>query len=124
MIMLAGGLQHHFHTRDMRKMSGLWAKLLKMSSMPLFLSIAALSVPRLGNFIGEFLSLLGAFQANHVAAIFAAMRLTFASVYSLWVFQRVSHGNTRCRIMASHMGNRIRILLLPSWSALARWLSA
>jgi len=92
LFMLAGGLQHRFHTRDMRQMSGLWAKLPKMSAMALFFSIAALGMPGLGNFIGEFLSLLGAFQANHMAAIFAALGLIFASVYSLWVIQRVFHG--------------------------------
>ncbi|OGT74263.1 MAG: NADH dehydrogenase [Gammaproteobacteria bacterium RIFCSPLOWO2_02_FULL_57_10] len=92
LFMLAGGLQHRFHTRDMGKMSGLWAQLPMMSAMALFFSIAALGMPGLGNFIGEFLSLLGAFQANHAAAIVAALGLIFASVYSLWVIQRVFHG--------------------------------
>jgi NADH-quinone oxidoreductase subunit M len=93
LFMLAGGLQHRFHTRDMGRMSGLWAKLPLMSAMALFFSIASLGMPGLGNFIGEFLSLLGAFQANQVATIFAALGLIFASVYSLWVIQRVFHGD-------------------------------
>jgi len=101
LFMLAGGLQHRFHTRDMGQMTGLWAKLPKMSAMALFFSIAALGMPGLGNFIGEFLSLLGAFQANHVAAIFAALGLIFASVYSLWVIQRVFHGEYK---VPSHGG--------------------
>lgn len=92
LFMLAGGLQHRFHTRDMGSMSGLWTRLPMMSAMALFFSIAALGMPGLGNFIGEFLSLLGAFQINHVVTVFAALGLIFASVYSLWVIQRVFHG--------------------------------
>ncbi len=92
LFMLAGGLQHRLHTRDMTLMGGLWAKVPFMSAMALFFSIAALGMPGLGNFIGEFLSLLGAFQSNHALTVLAALGLIFASVYSLWVIQRAFHG--------------------------------
>jgi NADH-quinone oxidoreductase subunit M len=92
LFMLAGGLQHRFHTRDMGQLGGLWAKLPMLSAMALFFSVAALGMPGLGNFVGEFLSLLGAFQANRALAVVAALGLIFASVYSLWVIQRVFHG--------------------------------
>jgi len=92
LFMLAGGLQHRFHTRDMGQLSGLWARLPMLSAMALFFCVAALGMPGLGNFVGEFLSLLGAFQAWHGAAILAALGMIFASVYSLWVIQRVFHG--------------------------------
>ena len=105
LFMLAGGLQHRYHTRDMGEMSGLWAKLPKMSAMALFFSIAALGMPGLGNFIGEFLSLLGAFQVNRVATIFAALGLIFASVCSLWVIQRVFHGEFKVPGNAENHGD-------------------
>lgn len=89
---LAGGLQHRFHTRDMDKINGLWSQLPMLSAMALFFSIAAVGMPGLGNFIGEFLSLLGAFQANHVVTVISALGLIFAAVYSLWVIQKVFHG--------------------------------
>ncbi len=93
LFMLAGGLQSRFHTRDMRQLNGLWAKLPMLSAMALFFSVAAVGMPGLGNFIGEFLSLLGAFQSNPVATIFAALGLVLAAVYSLWVIQKVLHGS-------------------------------
>jgi NADH-quinone oxidoreductase subunit M len=52
-------------------------------------------MPGLGNFIGEFLALLGAFQANILFTVIAAFGLIFASVYSLWVIQQVFHGEYR-----------------------------
>lgn len=95
LFMLAGGLQHRIHTRDMDHMGGFWAKVPRMSFVALFFSIAALGMPGLGNFVGEFLALLGAFKASIGLTVAAAFGLIFASVYSLWVIQKVFHGAYR-----------------------------
>ena len=92
LFMLAGSLQHRIHTRDMRDMGGFWAKVPRMSAVALFFSIAALGMPGLGNFIGEFLALLGAFSSNLPMTVIATFGLIFASVYSLWVIQKIFHG--------------------------------
>ena len=81
LFMLAGGLQHRIHTRDMDHMGGFWAKVPRLSFVALFFSIAALGMPGLGNFVGEFLVLLGAFQASIGLTVAAAFGLIFASVY-------------------------------------------
>ena len=90
--MLAGSLQHRIHTRNMGDMGGFWAQVPRMSAVALFFSIAALGMPGLGNFVGEFLALLGAFQANMPMTVIATFGLIFAAVYSLWVIQKVFHG--------------------------------
>ena len=95
LFMLAGGLQHRIHTRDMDHMGGFWAKVPRLSFVALFFSIAALGMPGLGNFVGEFLALLGAFKASIPLTVAAAFGLIFASVYSLWVIQKVFHGAYR-----------------------------
>ncbi len=92
LFMLAGGLQHRIHTRSMAAMGGFWSQVPRMSVVALFFSIAALGMPGLGNFIGEFLALLGAFQANITLTAISALGLVLASVYSLWVIQKVFHG--------------------------------
>lgn len=92
LFMLAGGLQHRIHTRHMPDMGGFWGQVPRMSVVALFFSVAALGMPGLGNFIGEFLALLGAFQANILFTAIAALGLILASVYSLWVIQKVFHG--------------------------------
>ncbi|MGI9250779.1 MAG: NADH-quinone oxidoreductase subunit M [Pseudohongiellaceae bacterium] len=93
LFMLAGSLQHRIHTRDMNDMVGFWAVVPRMGFVALFFSIAALGMPGLGNFIGEFLALLGAFQVNIPLTVAAAFGLVFAAVYSLWVIQKVFHGD-------------------------------
>ncbi|MEX2132194.1 MAG: NADH-quinone oxidoreductase subunit M, partial [Pseudohongiellaceae bacterium] len=92
LFMLAGGLQHRLHTRNMNEMGGLWTKVPHMAVIALFFSVAALGMPGLGNFVGEFLALLGAFKVNITLTVISALGLVLASVYSLWVLQKVFQG--------------------------------
>jgi NADH-quinone oxidoreductase subunit M len=92
LFMLAGGLQERIHTRDMRRMGRLWAEVPRMAAIALFFSVAALGMPGLGNFVGEFLVLQGAFEVNAAMAAFAALGLIVAPVYSLMLMQRVFQG--------------------------------
>ncbi len=95
LFMLAGGLQHRIHTRDMDKMGGFWGVAPKMSFMALFFTVAAVGMPGLGNFVGEFLVLLGSFQVSITTTAFAALGLVVAAVYSLVVIQKVFHGENK-----------------------------
>ena len=49
-------------------------------------------MPGLGNFIGEFLVLLGAFQVAGAITVVAALGLIVAPIYSLIVIQKAFHG--------------------------------
>jgi NADH-quinone oxidoreductase subunit M len=101
LFMLAGGIQHRIHTRNMDEMGGLWAVAPKMAFMALFFTVAAVGMPGLGNFVGEFLVLLGSFQVNILTTAFASLGLVVAAVYSLIVIQKVFHGkNTHNHSMA------------------------
>ncbi len=109
LFMLAGSLQHRIHTRDMGDMGGFWAKVPRMSAVALFFSIAALGMPGLGNFIGEFLALLGAFSSNLPMTVIATFGLIFASVYSLWVIQKIFHGEySNSKFNDSHLSDLSR----------------
>jgi NADH-quinone oxidoreductase subunit M len=46
----------------------------------------------LGNFIGEFLVLVGVYQVSVPVTVVASLGLVAATVYSLWIIQRVFHG--------------------------------
>jgi len=97
LFILVGMLYHRIHTRDMDRMGGLWDTVPRMGAVGMFLAMASLGLPGLGNFIGEMLSLFGAWQANAALTIFATIGLVFATVYSLWIIQRAFHGNQRER---------------------------
>jgi NADH-quinone oxidoreductase subunit M len=94
LFMIAGALQHRLHTRDVREMGGLWKDMPRMGAIAMFFIIASLGMPGLGNFVGEFLILLGTFQVNIPITVFASLGLITAAVYSLIAMQRVFQGES------------------------------
>jgi len=95
LFMIAGALQERLHTREMGDMGGLWPVLPGLSVLTLFFSLASLGLPGLGNFVGEFLVLQGAFSVNRVLTSAAALVLILAPVYALIVMQRAFYGPLR-----------------------------
>ncbi len=92
LFMLVGALQERIHTRDTARMGGLWAVMPRMSGVGMLFALASLGLPGLGNFVGEFLVLLGTYSMSPVAAILGTVGLVFATIYSLAIVQRAFHG--------------------------------
>ena len=88
LFVLVGLLQERIHTRDLNQMGGLWTTAPRMGGMALVFALASLGLPGFGNFIGEFLVLMGTFQTNHWMAAVAAGGLVLACVYALWMMLR------------------------------------
>ena len=92
LFMMAGALQQRLHTREMGEMGGLWVRAPRMGAVTMFFVIASLGMPGLGNFVGEFLVLLGAFQVNVPLTVAAAAGIVVAAVYALSLMQRSFQG--------------------------------
>ena len=92
LFILCGQLYERLHTRDMRKMGGLWARIKWIPGLSLFFAVANLGMPGTGNFVGEFMILTGSFQVVPTIIIIATFGLVFASVYSLIMMQRAYYG--------------------------------
>jgi NADH-quinone oxidoreductase subunit M len=92
LFMIAGALQERLHTREMGNMGGFWTLAPRLGAIALFFSVATLGMPGLGNFIGEFLVLLGAFRVNVIMTVIATLGLIVAPIYALIVIQKVFHG--------------------------------
>jgi NADH-quinone oxidoreductase subunit M len=107
LFIVAGVLEERLGTRDLGGMGGLWARLSTLGGFGLFLAMAALGLPGLGNFVAEFLILLGTFSVSLPAAIVASLGLVVATVYALWLVQRVFHGPEPAGLDAS--GGRLTV---------------
>ncbi|MEW6348299.1 MAG: NADH-quinone oxidoreductase subunit M [Thermodesulfobacteriota bacterium] len=92
LFVIAGLLQERLHTREMARMGGLWTTVPLMAGMALCVSLASLGLPGMGNFVGEFLVLLGAYGAHPVMVIPAVAGLVLAAIYSLWLMLRAFLG--------------------------------
>jgi NADH-quinone oxidoreductase subunit M len=92
LFMMAGALQQRLHTRDMTRMGGLWHQAPRMGACALFFAVASLGLPGLGNFVAEFLILLGLFAVQPWFTVAAALGLITAAIYSLWLMQQAFQG--------------------------------
>jgi NADH-quinone oxidoreductase subunit M len=93
LFLLVGQLYERTGTRDLRQLGGLWEGLPRMSRVSIVLALASLGLPGMGNFIGEFLILLGTFQVSPVLTLLATLGFVFAAVYALWMVQRIFAGS-------------------------------
>ena len=63
-----------------------------LSTAFLITMLAGIGLPTLNSFVGEYLVLQGAAQANFRWAIFAAMGVVLSACYMLWLYQRLFYG--------------------------------
>ncbi len=95
LFIIVGMVQQRIHTRDMDRMGGFWSSVPRLSGAAMVFALASLGLPGFGNFVAEFMVLLGSFRVNAAATACAATGLVLAAIYSLWIIQRVFHGSAR-----------------------------
>ncbi|MGL4601652.1 NADH-quinone oxidoreductase subunit M [Plesiomonas sp.] len=116
LFILCGQIYERLHTRDLREMGGLWGRIRYLPALSLFFAAASLGLPGTGNFIGEFLILLGSYQVVPKVAVVATFSLVLASVYSLIMIQRAFYGPAKVDSPLADMTKRefFIVLLLAS----------
>jgi NADH-quinone oxidoreductase subunit M len=92
LFFLAGMLEERRGTRLVDEFGGLQQAVPRMAGVMLVLTLAAVALPGLVGFVGEFLTLLGAFLANRGLAVLGVGGVILGAVYMLWAYQRMWHG--------------------------------
>ena len=92
LFILSGQLFERIHTRDMRRMGGLWGRIPVLPGVTLFFLAASLGMPATANFLGEFMVLFGTFRSAPVVVVIASAGLVLGAIYSLLMMQRVHFG--------------------------------
>ncbi len=64
LFLLIGMMYERYHTRSMREIGGLAAKMPVWATFMVFFAMASVGLPGLNGFISEFMCLMGAFQAS------------------------------------------------------------
>ncbi|MFB3077158.1 MAG: NuoM family protein, partial [Lysobacterales bacterium] len=83
LFLLAGMLYDRRHTHLISEFGGLATPMPVLSSFLLLACLSSLGLPLLNGFVGEFLILLGVFEANVVHAALATFGVVLAAVYLL-----------------------------------------
>jgi NADH-quinone oxidoreductase subunit M len=101
LFVLLGLLYERYGTYDMRDYGGLAARHPWMVTMFVITTLAAVGLPMLSGFVGEFLILSGAMQtffAHHILwTVVGTTGVIFGAGYMLWMIQRVFYGRLGLR---------------------------
>jgi NADH-quinone oxidoreductase subunit M len=92
LFLIVGWIADRAGTRDRSAMAGLALRMPVMAGVFAVVTFAALGLPGLNSFVGEFMTLLGAWERAPVLAIVGAVGLILAPVYMLRLFQGVMQG--------------------------------
>lgn len=95
MFLLVGILYNRYHTRFLHYYGGLVHFMPVFAGLFLVFTMANIALPGTGNFIGEFLLLLGIFKENTLTAVLSALGVILSGTYSLWLYNRIIFGNIK-----------------------------
>jgi NADH-quinone oxidoreductase subunit M len=106
-------------SEDIREMGGIAFRAPVLAALFLIVALATLAMPGSANFVGEFLILLGVFQAKLAIAIIAFTGVVMASVYALRLFIRAMHNRVGKSVEEAEIGQRDiglldRVVLIPA----------
>lgn len=118
LFILSGEIYERLHTRDLRQMGGLWTRFKYLPPIAVVFTAASLGLPGLGNFVGEFLILLGSYEAFPVLTILATFGFVLASIYSLIMLQRAYYGPTTVETQLPDLSRREITTMLLLMAAL------
>jgi len=95
LFLCVGVLYDRLHSRNIADYGGVVNRMPVFASFMMLFSMANAGLPGTSGFVGEFLVILGAFQANFWIAFLAATTLIFGAAYSLWMYKRVIFGGVQ-----------------------------
>jgi NADH-quinone oxidoreductase subunit M len=92
LFLIAGWLALRVGGYERARLSGLAPAMPLLAGVFLVVTLAALGLPGLNSFVGEFMILLGAWQLAPAYAVVACIGLVLAPVYMLRLFQGAMYG--------------------------------
>jgi len=92
LFLCVGVIYDRMHTREIDAYGGLVNRMPAFALIFMFFTMANVGLPGTSGFVGEFLTLVGIFQANTWVAAFATSGVILSAAYALWLYRRVVMG--------------------------------
>jgi NADH-quinone oxidoreductase subunit M len=92
LFLCVGVIYDRMHTREIRAYGGLVGRMPIYAMVFMFFTMGNVGLPGTSGFVGEFLTLSGAFQQNTWAVLFATSGVILSAGYALWLYKRVVFG--------------------------------
>ena len=92
LFLCVGVIYDRMHTREIAAYGGLVHRMPNYAVVFLIFTMANIGLPGTSGFVGEFLTMLAAFQVNTWVALFATLGTILAAGYALFLYRRVVFG--------------------------------
>ena len=115
LFLCVGVIYDRMHTREIAAYGGLVNRMPKYATVFLIFTMANVGLPGTSGFVGEFMTLLGAFEANTWVAALATTGVVLSAAYALWLYRRVVFGALDKEALKSilDLSRREREILFP-----------
>ncbi|MCB2114660.1 MAG: NADH-quinone oxidoreductase subunit M [Parvularculaceae bacterium] len=101
LFLCVGVLYDRIHTREIAAYGGLVHRMPFYAFLFLFFTMGNVGLPGVSGFVGEFLTMAGAFKVNSWIAFFAAFGVILSAAYALRLYRQVMYGElTKDKLMA------------------------
>jgi NADH-quinone oxidoreductase subunit M len=95
LFLCVGVIYDRLHTREIDRYGGLANNMPAYSVLFLLFTMASVGLPGTSGFVGEFLALIGAYEASSLVAAIATTGIILGAAYMLWLYWRVAYGTSR-----------------------------
>lgn len=92
LFFLVGMIYERTHSREISRYGGLAKAMPIFTILFIIVTMSSIAVPMTNGFIGEFMILMGTFEASRPFAIAAVVGVVLGAVYMLWMVKRVFFG--------------------------------
>jgi NADH-quinone oxidoreductase subunit M len=92
LFLCVGVVYDRLHTREIAAYGGLVNRMPVYAFTFMIFTLANVGLPGTSGFVGEFLSLVGAFKTNTWLAFWATTGVVLSACYALWLYRRVIFG--------------------------------
>ncbi|MBI28686.1 MAG: NADH-quinone oxidoreductase subunit M [Pelagibacteraceae bacterium] len=115
LFLSVGVLYDRMHTREISFYGGIVKNMPKYAVFFMIFTLSSIGLPGTSGFIGEFLTILGAYKFNILVSIFAATGIILGAMYMLYLYKRIFFGkitNSKLEIITD-LNFRETIILAP-----------
>jgi NADH-quinone oxidoreductase subunit M len=123
LFLCVGVVYDRVHSREIARYGGLVHRMPRYAFVFMVFMLASVGMPGTSGFIGEFLVMVGAFQANTWLAVLIATGLVLGAAYMLWLYRRVIFGKlTKSDLMDILDLNRREVAIFTPLAVLVIWM--
>jgi NADH-quinone oxidoreductase subunit M len=123
LFLCVGVVYDRLHSREIARYGGLVHRMPRYAFVFMVFMLASVGMPGTSGFIGEFLVMVGAFQADTWLALLIATGMVLGAAYMLWLYRRVIFGKlTKSDLMDMLDLNRREVAIFAPLAVLVIWM--